>query len=449
MAQRYPLTALPLAWMFLAVPTWSATAPVISGTNVNSSTNQITISGEHFDPTGTAPTVTLDNTLLVLVSATNQSVVANLPSGLAAGSYRLVLTISAGQSAVFDVTIGAGGPPGAQGPIGPQGAIGPQGPQGVPGPAGQQGPQGSIGPQGPAGVGIQTPGGPAIANTAVGVDALGQYVSGINNTAVGYGALNSNTEASENTAVGNAALQSNNSNDNTAIGSGALQFNTGGNANVGVGWHALYDNIDGTQNIAIGVNALPVNLTGSNNIALGVLTGANIQAGNNNIYIGYDGGGCCDESDVIRIGTPGTQTSAFVAGINGSTVLSDALTVFVDSNGQLGTLSSSRRYKENIQDMGDASDGLMRLHPVTFHYKQAASDGSKPLQYGLIAEEVADIYPDAVTYSPSGEPESVQYHKVNAMLLNEVQRLERELQELKARMGGLELLVQTRATAAQ
>ena len=171
--------------------------------------------------------------------------------------------------------------------------------------------------------------------------------------------------------LGNAALQSNNSNDNTALGSGALQFNTGGNSNVGVGWHALCEQYpDGTQNIAIGVNALPVNLTGNNNVAFGVSAGLNIQAGNNNISIGYLSG-CCDESGVIRIGTPGTQTSTFVAGINGSTVLSDALSVFIDRNGQLGTLSSSRRYKEDIQDMVDTSNGLMQLRPVTFHYGQS------------------------------------------------------------------------------
>ena len=155
----------------------------------------ISITGKHFDPSGIAPTVTLDNTELALVSATNQIVVANLPSGLAAGSYRLTLTISAGESAVFDVTIGAAGPTGPLGPTGPQGQ------QGVQGPVGQQGSQGPVGLQGVAGVGIQTPGGPAVANTAVGVNALGQYVSGINNTAIGYGALGSSADTSENTAA--------------------------------------------------------------------------------------------------------------------------------------------------------------------------------------------------------------------------------------------------------
>jgi hypothetical protein len=133
--------------MFLAVPAWSATAPLILSTVVNTSTNQITITGRAFSPAGTAPTVMLANTKLTLVSFTNQTVVANLLSGLPAGSYRLSLTNSNSQTAVFNITIGAVGPPGPQGPIGPQGPTGPQGPQG---PQGIQGPQGPIGPTGPS-----------------------------------------------------------------------------------------------------------------------------------------------------------------------------------------------------------------------------------------------------------------------------------------------------------
>ncbi|MFN7978675.1 MAG: tail fiber domain-containing protein, partial [Vicinamibacterales bacterium] len=129
------------------------------------------------------------------------------------------------------------------------------------------------------------------------------------------------------------------------------------------------------------------------------------------------------------------------------------------STGQLGTVNSSRRFKEDIQDMGEASSGLMRLRPVTYRYSKAYADGSKPIDYGLIAEEVAEIYPDLVVKTADGQIETVQYQKVNAMLLNEVQKQHREaaaqrdvlaeqraviaaqqqaLDELKARLAALE-----------
>ena len=145
---------------------------------------------------------------------------------------------------------------------------------------------------------------------------------------------------------------------------------------------------------------------------------------------------------MIRIGTAGTQTSFFAAGVSGmATGLSNAVPVVIDSNGQLGTVSSSERFKEDIQDMGEASSALMRLRPVTFRYKEAYTDGLKPIDYGLIAEEVADIYPDLVAYSSSGEVQTVQYQKVNAMLLNEVQKQHRQLEEQSEEMSSLKALV--------
>jgi hypothetical protein len=99
--------------------------------------------------------------------------------------------------------------------------------------------------------------------------------------------------------------------------------------------------------------------------------------------------------------------------------------VLINSNGQLGTVLSSQRYKEDIQSMGTASDGLLRLRPVTFRYKKPQEDGSKPVQYGLIAEEVADVYPDLVARNKEGQIETVQYYKLDAMLLNEVQKLDK------------------------
>jgi len=118
--------------------------------------------------------------------------------------------------------------------------------------------------------------------------------------------------------------------------------------------------------------------------------------------------------------------------------------VVVNPNGKLGVATSSGRFKEAIKPMDKASEAILALKPVTFRYKQPAPDGSKPLQYGLIAEEVADVYPDAVGYNAQGQPDYVEYHKINAMLLNEVQRQHREIEELKASVAELKAQVGSR-----
>jgi hypothetical protein len=184
-------------------------------------------------------------------------------------------------------------------------------------------------------------------------------------------------------------------------------------------------------NIALGLGALSVDTTGTNNIALGNLAANVVSNGNsNNIHIGSQG--LAGDVNTIRIGTPGTQSSFFVAGVRGITTFNNnAIPVMIDSNGQLGTISSSRRFKEDIQDMGDASRDLMRLRPVTFRYKQPFADGSKPIQYGLIAEEVAEVYPDLVAYSADGQIETVKYQVLDSMLLNEFQHQQAEISLLE------------------
>lgn len=171
-----------------------------------------------------------------------------------------------------------------------------------------------------------------------------------------------------------------------------------------------------------------LNTTGDNNIAIGNQAGYNITT-SNNIQIGNQG--IPTDNAIIRIGCmnsgncpPGglPQSSAFIAGIYGSAISLQGVQVLVDSNGNLGTVQSSRRYKEEIHDMADASDSLMSLRPVTFRYKKAYDDGSKPIQYGLIAEEVAEVYPDLVTHSADGQVESVRYQVLDPMLLNELQK---------------------------
>jgi hypothetical protein len=309
-------------------------------------------------------------------------------------------------------------------------------------------------------------------NTAVGVLALGNYNTGGNtavgwealvggtpqsgntggkNTAVGAQALANSSTANLNTAIGYEALQggtpasANSGNQNTASGAYALLNNTVGFNNTASGAGALQNNTIGENNTAVGVAALLDNITGSNNIAVGIQAGK-LVTGGSNIDIGNPG--TSSDNGVVRIGT-GNQISFFVAGVRGVTTGdSDAIPVVIDSNGQLGTVSSSRRFKEDIEDMGQASHDLMRLRPVTFRYKKPFADGSKPIQFGLIAEEVDEVYPDLVAHSADGQIETVKYQVLDSMLLNELQNEHRQIEHqaetirlLAARLAALEQLL--------
>ena len=264
------------------------------------------------------------------------------------------------------------------------------------------------------------------ANTAVGASTLFATTLGNFNTAYGYTALYSNTIGSYNTATGGSALFYNTTgNGNTATGNSALLKNMTGIANTASGTASMSSNTVGSFNAAIGSGALGANTTGSYNTAVGYQSGNTSTAGSYNISIGNSG--TSSDDHVIRIGD--VQTQIYVAGITGVNV--SGVPVVVSSTGQLGIASSSRRFKENIQDMGDTSERLMRLRPVTYNYKQAYEDGSKPLDYGLIAEEVDDIYPDLVAHSQDGQIETVMYQKLTPMLLNEVQRLKKQNDDQK------------------
>jgi hypothetical protein len=242
------------------------------------------------------------------------------------------------------------------------------------------------------------------------------------------------TTGNTNTGMGDHALASLTSGGgNTAIGSSALFQTTTGSSNTAVGVGALYSTTTGFDNTAVGPNALGNNPTGSSNIAIGRNAGSQLTAGDGNIYIGSPGGPS-NEGGTIRIGF--VQNKAFFEGIRGRTTgLNDAVPVFIDSVGQLGTLVSSARFKEDIRDMADASSGLLSLRPVTFRYK---SQTGGPAQYGLIAEEVERILPELVVRDAHGEVETVLYHELPAMLLNEIQKQERQIQELEARLATLE-----------
>lgn len=274
--------------------------------------------------------------------------------------------------------------------------------------------------------------------------ALGEEViltqpggSGDGNIALGYQALLNNTSGYYNVADGFDALEANTAGYiNTATGGSTLMANVGGSGNTGDGYSALYSNQSGLDNTAVGLLSLYNNVAGNSNIGLGYAAGYYV-GNSNNIDIGN--WGASTDSGAIRIGTSGTQTSFFAAGVYGvSSGSSSAVPVLVDSSGQLVTVSSSRRYKEDIQDMGNASSGLMRLRPVTFRYKKSLADGSKPIQYGLIAEEVAEVYPDLVSYSDDGQIETVKYQLLDPMLLNEVQRQQTQIQELQERLSKME-----------
>jgi hypothetical protein len=199
---------------------------------------------------------------------------------------------------------------------------------------------------------------------------------------------------------------------------------TTGVDNTALGHSTMWNNISGSENTAIGTNALLNNTTGIQNIAIGINAGSQLTTGNNNIAIGNTG--IAGDNATVRIGVNIART--FIDGIRGvQTGLGDAATVVIDSNGQLGTISSSRRYKEDISDMGSASDRLLQLHPVTFRYKDAYANGEQPLDYGLIAEEVAEVFPELVVFNRDNEPETVKYRLLSSLLLNELQKQNAEL----------------------
>jgi hypothetical protein len=276
---------------------------------------------------------------------------------------------------------------------------------------------------------------------AVGVDALAALTTGYSNTAVGYQALSAATANIRNTAMGSQALRVATGDENTAFGNSALFSNTTGFYNVALGSWALNSNVTGGNNTALGRMAL-FSATSSSNIAVGEQAGYNITAGGNNILIGHSG--TASDSARIRIGTG--QMATYIAGIRGVTTVTAAIPVYVSTEGQLGTVSSSRRFKEDIADMGERSRGVLDLRPVTFRYAQAFADGSKPLDYGLIAEEVAEAFPDLAVRGADGQIETVHYQKLPVLLLNEMQRQERTIAALQAQLDALRAELETLRT---
>jgi len=314
-------------------------------------------------------------------------------------------------------------------------------------------------------------------NVGVGHSALRSNITGLDNTGVGNSALEANTVGERNVAVGSSAMLVNTTGiRNTSVGVSAMQNNTTGSFNVGVGQAALINNITGDNNVAIGDNAwssgsenvmIGANSgnNGSRNIGIGFQTlvavnsdrnvavgynsmgssivngdntalgyqalrfvrgsfnigigsgagqGSSLATSNNNIYVANAG---INESGAIRIGTNGTHTTCFIQGISGATTGLAAIPVLVDANGQLGTISSSATRKHDIRDMKDVSSVIYKLRPVTFAFN---GDKTEAMQYGLIAEEVEQVFPAIVVKGADGKPYSVQYHVLPVLLLNEL-----------------------------
>jgi trimeric autotransporter adhesin len=304
-------------------------------------------------------------------------------------------------------------------------------------------------------------------NTAVGAVALLRNTIGANNTAVGAAALLNNTEGSGNTANGFQALESNTTGDNntangwhalrsntegvnnTANGLNALRSNTVGTNNTANGYAALFSNIAGFFNTANGVGALLDNTIGINNTAIGYQALSN-STGSGNIALGADAGASVTTANnVISIGHPGDNISdsSFIGNIFGVTSPA-GVGVFINANGQLGTITSSRRFKEEVKPMEQASEVLFDLKPVTFRYKKGIDPQGIP-QFGLVAEDVEAVNPDLVVRDKEGKVNTVRYEAINAMLLNEFLKEHRTVQELPKEIAELTTTVKEQAAQIQ
>ena len=263
-------------------------------------------------------------------------------------------------------------------------------------------------------------------NTAVGTAALLHNINGGSNTALGASALSNNIGGSSNTATGVSALFANTTGGlNTAIGDAALAANTSADRNTAVGVFALTDDTTGAFNTAVGVQALDIDTTGGLNTALGVGAGGSVTTANNVICIG------------ANVSGENVTNSCYIGNIFGATS-SSGVAVFVNGIGKLGTVTSSKRFKEEIKPMGTTSEALFSLRPVAFHYKKEIDPAGTP-QLGLVAEDVEKINPDLIVRDKEGKPYSVRYDQVNAMLLNEFlkehcknEEQGRDIQEQKA-----------------
>jgi trimeric autotransporter adhesin len=287
----------------------------------------------------------------------------------------------------------------------------------------------------------------ADSNTAVGTAALLLNTTGTENVGVGTATLVHNDSGSYNTTVGTFALYNNIAgNVNTAVGRHALFSNNTGNSNVAVGVAALEDNISGIENTAIGGGALGNNIDGADNVAVGQAALNNDIHGSHNVAVGeFAGNAVTTANNVICIGDnmqgQNLSDSCFIGNIFNATATGGSA-VFIDANNKLGTITSSKRFKEDIRPMGTASEALFSLQPVTFRYKKEINPAGTP-QLGLVAEEVEKVNPDLVVRDKEGKPYSVRYDQVNAMLLNEFLKEHRKVEQQEATIAELKKGMET------
>jgi hypothetical protein len=271
-------------------------------------------------------------------------------------------------------------------------------------------------------------------NTAEGENALSFLTTGTFNTAVGWRSLLNNDTGRYNTAVGAGCLFINMAEENTATGTGALFLNLQGGKNTATGAFALFSNSNGTANTAVGSDALPANTSGGQNTALGQGAGFNQTTGSGNVYIGVGVPGVAGESNSCYIASIFNQVPA------------SGIPVLINASHKLGTTTSSKRFKQDIKSMGNASEALFSLKPVTFRYKKEI-DAAGTSQFGLVAEDVEKVDPDLIVRDKEGKPYSVRYEQVNAMLLNEFLKEHRKNEEQQATIAqlkyGMEALTAT------
>ena len=308
-------------------------------------------------------------------------------------------------------------------------------------------------------------------NTAIGTNALDALTSGFDNIAIGHNSLTAEAIGSYNIAIGNSALLSSNGTSNNvaiglealklavttsvknvAIGNYALKVGTSGSIqcvavgytalannnaqdNTGIGYAALMTVTNGSKNTSIGAASLASITTGSYNACIGYISGNNLTTSeSHNIMI--NNGGTAGDNNTLRIGAAtgtGTQqlNKSFIHGIFGITTGVTGIPVLVDNAGQLGTVASSIRYKENVKDLGDISSDIMRLRPVRFDY---IGENSAKSQNGLIAEEVEEIMPSMVVRNIDGEVETVKYQELTILMLNEIQKMAKRIEVLEAKL---------------
>jgi hypothetical protein len=274
--------------------------------------------------------------------------------------------------------------------------------------------------------------------------------------------MRNNTTAGFNTAIGADALRENTTTElNVAVGDSALTAFNGtaatDGANTALGSIALVALTSGQENVAVGRRALQTLTGGSNNVGVGWRAGDGVTTGDDNTFLGSQAGANegPDVSGVVCLGTSGdtqpagqiTDNRTYIGNIYGVAVGGPfpSLPVRVDQDGQLGTVDSSRRFKKDIKPIDQASEGILKLKPVTFHYKDRDNKNDLTPQFGLIAEDVEQVNRDLVIYGKDGKVWSVRYDEVNVMLLNEFLKEHKKVEELRNEIAALTATVKEQA----